>query len=165
MSSETSSDSQLIDQNKVETSKASAQSLKEFLIHLFNYDIWICLLLVLITIPLTLFIPENAIESDTILLIILGVVRLIIGTIFVVFLLGYVLVVSLWPTKELGDSTRYGLSFILSIAIIPILGLILNFTPLGITLISILFTLTLFTLIILGIAFIRRYQAIFIRKR
>jgi len=165
MSSESISDSELIDQNEAETSNAAPQSLKEFLIHPLNYDLWICLLLVLITIPLTLFVPENAIESGNILLIVLGVVRLIIGTIFVVFLPGYALVISLWPTTKKEDLTRYGISFGLSIAIIPILGLILNFTPLGITLISILLTLTIFTLIILSIAFIRRYQAILIRKQ
>jgi uncharacterized membrane protein len=146
------------------STKASPRNVKEFIVHSLNYDLWLCFLLVIIAIPLTLFVPENAVASGSVFLIILGILRLIIGTIFVVFLPGYVLVISLWPTTEKEDLTRYGISFGLSIAIIPILGLILNFTPWGITLISILFTLTVFTLIFLCIAFIRRFQAIFTKK-
>ncbi|MFX1293615.1 MAG: DUF1616 domain-containing protein [Promethearchaeota archaeon] len=140
--------------------EASPQSLKEFIFHSMNYDLWLCVLLVIITIPIALFIPENAFESGDGLSIFFGVVRLIIGTIFVVFLPGYAVFTMLWPTSEKEDLTRFGIAFGLSLVIVPILGLILNFTPLGLTFISILIIITLFTLIILCITFIRRYQEI-----
>ncbi|NVM52506.1 MAG: DUF1616 domain-containing protein [Candidatus Helarchaeota archaeon] len=133
-------------------------SFKEFLFHSMNYDLWLGVLIVLITIPIALLVPENALESGSGLLIVLGVVRLIIGTIFLLLIPGYAIFTILWPTKEKEDLTRYGLAFGLSLAVIPILGLILNFTPSGLTLISILTTVAAFTSVVLCIAFYRRFQ-------
>jgi uncharacterized membrane protein len=51
---------------------------------------------------------------------------------------------------------RVALSFGLSIAVVPLLGLVLNFTPWGIRLVPILVTLVGFTLAVTGVAAIRR---------
>lgn len=53
---------------------------------------------------------------------------------------------------------RVALSFGLSIAIVPLLGLVLNFTPWGIRLPPIMVSVTGFTLIATGIAAVRRWQ-------
>ena len=53
---------------------------------------------------------------------------------------------------------RVALSFGLSIAIVPLLGLVLNFTPWGIRLVPILLTVGGFTLVSAGVAAQRRWQ-------
>ncbi len=59
-------------------------------------------------------------------------VRIFLGLLFVLFLPGYIFVAALFPKKADVDSIeRVALSFGLSIAIVPLIGLILNYTPLG----------------------------------
>lgn len=53
---------------------------------------------------------------------------------------------------------RVALSFGLSIAIVPLIGLALNFTPFGIRLVPIVFSLTAFTTITTVIAAVRRWE-------
>lgn len=53
---------------------------------------------------------------------------------------------------------RVALSFGLSIAIVPLLGLALNFTPFGIRLVPIILTLSLFTVGMVVVAVVRRQQ-------
>lgn len=63
----------------------------------------------------------------------------------------------LFPKRDgLGDIERIALSFIMSLAVVPLLGLILNFTPFGITLATELIMLLTFTISISLIALIRR---------
>ncbi|MDJ1434302.1 DUF1616 domain-containing protein [Halostagnicola sp. A-GB9-2] len=53
---------------------------------------------------------------------------------------------------------RVALSFGLSIAIVPLLGLVLNFTPWGIRLVPIMITVTGFTVLVTAIAAVRRWR-------
>lgn len=53
---------------------------------------------------------------------------------------------------------RLALSFGLSIAVVPLIGLVLNFTPFGIRLLPILFILSIFTLVMCLIAYLRRLK-------
>jgi len=53
---------------------------------------------------------------------------------------------------------RVALSFGLSIAIVPLLGLVLNFTPWGIRLTPIALVVTLFTMVCVGVAAVRRWE-------
>lgn len=65
----------------------------------------------------------------------------------------------LFPKKDdLDDIERVALSFILSLAVVPLLGLILNFTPFDIRLIPVLVILSVFTISILIIAWFRRMK-------
>ncbi|MHA1649179.1 MAG: DUF1616 domain-containing protein [Candidatus Helarchaeota archaeon] len=132
-------------------------SFKNFIFHSCNYDLWGCIILTIITFPVALFIPTDALESGNIFLILGGVVRLLIGLVFIIFLPGYALFTVIWPERKKDDFTWLGLSFGLSLAIVPILGLILNFTPSGLTLESILMSTAIFTLLFLCGAFVRRY--------
>ena len=64
----------------------------------------------------------------------------------VLFVPGYVLVAALFPgNKEIDWIERIALSFGLSVAVVPLLGLLLNFTPFGIRFAPIVATIALFT--------------------
>ena len=65
----------------------------------------------------------------------------------------------LFPKKDdLTGIERVALSFILSLAVTPLLGLILNFTPFGISLIPVLVVLSVFTISVSLVAWIRRMK-------
>lgn len=74
-------------------------------------------------------------------------VRIIFGLLLVLFLLGYSLIAALFPGKnDLNGIERIALSFGLSITVISLLGLTLNYTPFVIRLLSILIMLLIFTI-------------------
>jgi uncharacterized membrane protein len=71
------------------------------------------------------------------------ILRIIIGLPFLLFFPGYSLILALFPKKnQITGIERVALSFGLSIAIVPLLGLVLNYTPIGITLESTLYSIT-----------------------
>ncbi|MCL6479106.1 MAG: DUF1616 domain-containing protein [Peptococcaceae bacterium] len=75
------------------------------------------------------------------------VLRIALGLPFILFFPGYALIAALFPGREDLDSIeRVALSFGLSIAVVPLIGLMLNCTPLGIRLYPILVSLNLFIL-------------------
>ncbi|HAG08847.1 MAG TPA: hypothetical protein DCK87_04690 [Desulfotomaculum sp.] len=83
--------------------------------------------------------------------------RVILGLPFILFFPGYALIAALFPNKDdLPGIERVALSFGLSIAVVPLLGLALNYTPWGIRLLPILATLTLFIILTSGLALYRR---------
>ena len=101
----------------------------------------------------------------TILLIVIisfvssNVLRIILGLPLLLFFPGYTLLAALFPRRDgLGSVKRVALSFGLSIAVVPLIGLILNYTPWGITLYPILISITIFILATSVIAYYRRYR-------
>jgi uncharacterized membrane protein len=78
---------------------------------------------------------------------------------FVVFVPGYVLVAALFPGSsnperwEIDWTERIALSFGLSIAVVPLLALLLNFTPWGIRFAPIILTIALFSVGVGAVAF------------
>ncbi len=85
-----------------------------------------------------------------------GVLRIIFGLCLILFFPGYTLLSALFPAKSaLGGVERIALSFGLSIAVVPLIGLILNYTPLGIRLYPILTSISLFILIASAVAWQR----------
>jgi len=85
--------------------------------------------------------------------------RSILGLPVVLFLPGYALIAALFPRKnDLDAIERIALSFGLSIAVVPLIGLVLNFTPWGIRLVPIIISLTLFIFVMVFIAHSRRLQ-------
>ncbi|AGK60470.1 putative membrane protein [Archaeoglobus sulfaticallidus PM70-1] len=73
--------------------------------------------------------------------------RKVIGLPFILFFPGYSLITFLFPEKKDLDSIeRVALSFGLSIAITPLIGLALNYTPFGIRLTPILLSLATFNI-------------------
>jgi uncharacterized membrane protein len=71
------------------------------------------------------------------------------------------LIAALFPKKaDLGGIERVALSFGLSIAVVPLIGLILNYTPWGIRLYPILIPLVAFILVMSIIAWYRRQRVV-----
>lgn len=86
-------------------------------------------------------------------------IRVVLGVPMVLFLPGYALVAALFPGKEdLDWIERVALSFGLSIAAVPMIGLWLNYTEWGIRLLPIIVSLSVFTLLMCGAAYYRRRQ-------
>ena len=86
-----------------------------------------------------------------------GPVRVIFGLLFVLVFPGYTLLTALFPRKASLDSQmRLALTLGISLALVVILLLILNFTPWGIRLNSSLFGLCIFTCVMAGISWFQR---------
>jgi len=86
--------------------------------------------------------------------------RKALGLAFILFFPGYVFITALFPNrKELDNLERLALSFGLSIAIVPLIGLGLNYTPWGISIIPILVSLTIFNVAFALVAIYRRAKA------
>jgi uncharacterized membrane protein len=101
-------------------------------------------LLVILLIAAILFFPYD-------------VLRITLGIPFVLFFPGYTLVAALFPRREgISSIERVVLSFGLSIAVVPLIGLILNYTPWGIRLEPILYSVASFIFIMSVIAWLRR---------
>src|SRR3990170_4528829 len=63
----------------------------------------------------------------------LGPLRIILGLPFVLFLPGYALMAALFPRKDDVDAIeRIAISLGLSIAVVPLIGLALNYSPWGV---------------------------------
>jgi uncharacterized membrane protein len=104
-------------------------------------------------------IPQGILVISLILIIIFVppfVLRIILGLPFLLFFPGYSLILALFPKNDqIGGIERVALSFGLSIATVPLIGLVLNYTPLGITLESTLYSTTGFIFITSIIAWFR----------
>jgi len=88
-----------------------------------------------------------------------SILRIILGLPFVLFLPGYTLMASLFTKKSsLGNIERVVLSFVMSLVVVTLIGLLLNFTPWGIRLYPIIVSITIFIIITSVIAWFRRYR-------
>jgi len=113
-----------------------------------KYKFPLDLLVMLIWAILTLIFVINPFLSETFISVVLGLPMFL-------FIPGYVLMAALLPNKfELEGIERLALSFSLSIASVPLLGLLLNFT-FKTRLLTILLILCLFTVIFIFIAAFR----------
>ena len=87
-------------------------------------------------------------------------VRWVLGAVFVLFIPGYVTVEALFPRgRELDGIERFALSVGLSLALVPLIGLLLNYTPWGIRLNPIVASLILFTIGVAAVGVGRRFRA------
>jgi len=87
----------------------------------------------------------------------ISVVRIPLGLLMVLFVPGYTLIAALFPKmKDLDGIERVALSFGLSIAVVPLIGLGLNYTPWGIRLTPVVISMAIFTLAMAGAAYLRR---------
>ena len=119
---------------------------------------WATLALVAATTLTVLIIPENAYP--------LVYLRYVLGAIFVLWLPGYSFIKALFPeetetkksTKSLDQIERIALSLGMSLALVPIVGLLLNYTPWGIRLTPIVLSLLSLTMIFATAAIIREHR-------
>jgi len=85
------------------------------------------------------------------------IIRIILGLALVLFFPGYTLIAALFPKRaDLDTIERVALSLGLSIAVVPLIGLILNYTPWGIRLYPILISITAFIIAMSVVAWFRR---------
>jgi uncharacterized membrane protein len=97
--------------------------------------------------------------------------RIVFGLPFLLFVPGYAFIAALFPEAGSGPSEdddefeggidgieRVALSFGLSIAVVPLIGLVLNFTPWGIRLVPILVSVSLFTIVAVVVGAVRRWE-------
>lgn len=128
---------------------------------------WITLAVTTAAIVSVFMIPEDAFP--------LVIIRYVFGTIFILWLPGYAFIKALFPgrlpfTKGLAhtlDTSQQNLDIIerivlslgMSLALVPIVGLLLNYTPWGIRPTPITLSLAALTLALATVAIIREYQA------
>jgi len=117
------------------------KSPKSFVNYLFSsYIIWFWFLAGSIT--LTIFIIYIATQASPFVYL-----RYIFGSLFVLYLPGAALIELLYPKpSDLSQLERLALSIGLSLALVPLVGLILNYTPWGIRLDPIVISLSMLTL-------------------
>ena len=104
----------------------------------FPQDLALAIPLTPLCIPFVLIAPLDATP-----------VRIILGLPLVLFLPGYSLIAALFAGKDdLDGIERVALSFGLSIAVVPLFGLALNYTPFGIRLTPVLIVLCILSKLI-----------------
>jgi len=83
--------------------------------------------------------------------------RYVFGGLLILFLPGYSLIEMLYPTEELDGLARLALSIGLSLALVPLVALVLNYTPFGIRLLPVAFSLSGLTLVFLAVSLKRKH--------
>jgi hypothetical protein len=114
------------------------------------YWYWITLGVTLVATLFVFVIPEDAAP--------LVYVRYVFGAIFVLWLPGYTFMKALFPGKELDNIEQLALSVGMSLALVPLVGLLLNYSPWGITLVPITFSLSALTIALATAAMVREHQ-------
>ncbi|MHA2053216.1 MAG: DUF1616 domain-containing protein [Candidatus Hodarchaeales archaeon] len=104
------------------------------------------------TVIIFLFIP-NTVTS-------LNFTRYALGSVFAFFLPGYNLIKILYPKKEIDKIEKIALSIGTSIIIIPVIGILLNFTPWGIRRVPIALSIYFLVTILSTFGLLREYQEI-----
>jgi uncharacterized membrane protein len=112
---------------------------------------WTVIAVAAITVVLVFTVPENAYPF--------AYMRYMLGSVFVLFLPGYSFIKTLFPTKELDNIERTALSIGTSIALVPIVGLLLNYTAWGIGTTSITLALLALTTVLATASIVREHQA------
>jgi hypothetical protein len=133
-----------------------AYDISTFLDYLFTITLsgWLWSTLVMVTLTLSVV----AMAPDVFPL---NLPRWALGCIFVLFLPGYGLVNLLFPRESNLDTLeRLALDVGISLALVPLIGLALNFTPWGIRLIPIMVSLAGFILVVSLGAAVRKYLAV-----
>lgn len=141
-----------------ETSPSIPLRLNEYLHSTRAYWYWTTVILTIATAILVFTVPEDAYP--------IVYARYLLGSIFVMFLPGYSFMKALFPikvpiptsTKELDNIERIALSIGMSFALVPIVGLLLNYTPWGIRLTPITISLLTLTLTFATAAIAREYK-------
>ncbi len=84
--------------------------------------------------------------------------RYAFGSLLILFLPGYSLIELLYAKKQLDELTVFALSIGLSLALVPLVGLVLNFTPFGIRLLPVAVSLAALTIALLTLALMSKFS-------
>jgi len=143
----------LAEQDKValEDIPPASRSLAEYL-RLWERNLWLYAVLVIsFSTVLVIYLMPSAYPFVAL--------RWVLGSVFVLFVPGYVTVEALFPRgRELDSIERFALSVGLSLALVPLVGLLLNYTPWGIRLNPIVISLTILTVGLALIGLARQYR-------
>jgi hypothetical protein len=134
---------ELENQGRLKLSSPTESIPKELNAYLFSIHaswFWVIIALSTVTAISVFTIHENAVPYIYI--------RYILGSIFVLLLPGYSLIKTLFPTKEIDNIERTALSIGMSLAMVPLVGLLLNYTPWGIRLTPVTVSLLSLTIIL-----------------
>lgn len=107
----------------------------------------------------TAFVALTLIVVFTVNSSVLVYLRYVLGGVFVLFLPGFLLISALYPRRgEMDTLERVALSIGLSLAIVPLIGLILNYTPWGIRLEPIMAAMAFFAEAMAVVVVVRRFR-------
>lgn len=159
ISKETSSDQEPPQKRKEEAPQATTRNeLRNYLKTPKAFWYWLTVAATFATAISVFTIPEKAYP--------MAIIRNVLGTIFILWLPGYTLIKTLFPTtlptkpndKELEIIERIALSIGMSIALVPMIGLLLYYTPWGINLLPIMLSLSALTLAFATAALFKEYR-------
>jgi cation transport ATPase len=153
---------ELENENKIHFTKkepSTPATVREYVFSSKAIWYWATIALAAVTTVAVFTIPENAVP--------LVYLRSALGVIFVLFLPGFTFIKALFPAKvpikssseNMDTIERVAPSFGVSIALVPMVGLILNYTSWGIRLTPITLSLLAFTIVFATAAVLREYQA------
>jgi len=143
---------ELENQGRLMLSQPHGSIPREFNAYLFSSNaawFWIIIAVSISTTIMVFTIPEKATPYIYI--------RYVLGSIFVLLLPGYSLIKTLFPTREIDNIERTALSIGMSLALVPLVGLLLNYTPWGIRLTPVTLSLLALTTILTIIGLQREY--------
>jgi len=123
---------ELKNENKVTLSQPPMHDSFLTYLKLQRFSFWVTGIAVTVALATIYFLPENT----------SSVIRIVVGGSFALFVPGYSLMQVMFPSRDLDTTEDVLLSIGLSLAALPFLGLVLNYTPWGITLIPIMTSLS-----------------------
>jgi hypothetical protein len=124
-------------------------NLASYFINLENTWFWAVTALVAVTVVVVFSVNTS----------VLLYLRYALGGVFVLFLPGFMLISALYPRgEELDNLERIALSIGLSLAIVPLIGLVLNYMPWGIRLEPIMISMALFAEVMAVVVVVRRFR-------
>jgi len=147
---------------KIRLAETSVQAPKELSAYLRTekaFWYWLILAVAILTVAIVFIVPEDFYPWVY--------ARYVVGSIFVLWLPGYSFMRALFPgrpslktpEKSLDPVERVALSIGVSLALVPIIGFVLNYTPWGIRLTSEISSLLALTVTAATVAVIREHQA------
>ena len=124
------------------------QSFLNYALSLRSLWFWMVSILVVVTVSIVFLVSTPP----------LVYLRYVLGSLYVLYLPGSMLIEALYPRGEdLQPLERLALSIGLSLAVVPLIGLVLNYTPWGIRLVPVTVSLALFTEVMAATALVRKY--------
>ena len=125
-------------------------SFKEFMTDFYlGMTLWLVAMSTAATLLSIYILPESIPWS---------IVRIISGGVFVLFVPGYALVQLLFPKKEMDLIERVAFSIGLSLAVVPLVGFLLNYSPWGIRLDPIVVSISLLSIVLAFASVYRKYM-------
>ncbi len=128
---------------------SSIVSFKDYIKNMYlSMTLWITAIVTAVTI-LTIYILPDTIPWS--------IVRIVVGGAFVLFIPGYTLVQLLFPSREMDIIERIALSIGLSLAVVPLTGFLLNYSPWGIMLDPIVISISILSIALATAGVYRMY--------